>query len=63
MKSGYLYIVSNPAHEGWLKVGVAEDIKDRLHTYQIEDPKRQYKVEFCIFHPDAYSAEKRLKKQ
>lgn len=58
MKAGYIYIISNPAHPGFLKVGVTQDIKDRLHVYQTSDPKRQYKVEYYIFHPDCYKAEK-----
>ena len=60
-KSGYLYIISNPAHKGWLKIGVTENINDRLHTYQTGDPQRSYKVEHYVFHPDCYSAEKKIK--
>lgn len=62
MKSGYLYIVTNPIHEGFVKIGVTEDIKKRLQTYQTSDPHRKYKVEFYIFHPNCYEAEKRIKK-
>jgi predicted GIY-YIG superfamily endonuclease len=58
VKPGFLYIVTNPAHPGFVKVGVTQNISERLHTYQTGDPKRQYKVEFYIFHPDAYKAEK-----
>ena len=61
MKAGYVYIISNPAHKGWVKVGVTEDIKDRLHVYQTSDPKRSYKVEYYIYHPDCYKAEKQIK--
>lgn len=61
MKSGYVYIISNPAHPGFLKVGVTQDIKSRLHVYQTSDPKRQYKVEYYIHHPDCYRAEKQIK--
>ena len=61
MKSGYLYIISNPAHVGWLKIGITDDINDRLHVYQTGDPKRSYKVEFYINHPDCYKAEKKIK--
>lgn len=61
MKGGYLYIISNPAHEGWVKVGVTENIKSRLRTYQTSDPKRSYKLEYYVFHPDVYNAEKRVK--
>ena len=62
MKGGYLYIVTNPVHPGFVKVGVTEDIKERLHVYQTSDPKRKYKMEFYIFHPDCYKAEKEIKK-
>lgn len=61
MKSGYVYIISNPAHPGWLKVGVTEDINARLHTYQTSDPQRAYKVEYYIPHPDPLTAEKKIK--
>ena len=61
MKSGYLYIVTNPSHKGWVKFGVTEDIKSRLHVYQTGDPKRAYKVEHYVFHPDAYGAERNIK--
>jgi predicted GIY-YIG superfamily endonuclease len=58
---GYLYIISNPAHVGWLKIGVTEDIKSRLHVYQTGDPQRSYKVEYYVYHPDCYQAEKKIK--
>lgn len=61
MKEGFVYIISNPAHPGFLKVGVTQDIKARLHVYQVSDPKRKYKVEYYIFHPDCYKAEKEIK--
>lgn len=60
-RGGYLYIVTNPSHKGWVKIGVTEDIKSRLRTYQTSDPKRAYKIEYYIFHPDAYAAEKKIK--
>lgn len=61
LKSGYIYIISNPAHPGWLKIGVTEDIKDRLHVYQTGDPQRQYKIEHYVAHPNCYVAEKQIK--
>ena len=61
METGYIYIISNPAHKGWLKIGVTNDIKARLHTYQTSDPNRAYKVEYYILHPDCYGAEKKIK--
>lgn len=58
---GYLYIITNEAFKGFVKVGVTEDIKTRLQTYQTSDPKRNYKVEFYIQHPKCYEAENRIK--
>lgn len=61
MKNGYVYIISNPAHAGWFKIGITEDIKSRLHVYQTSDPQRAYKVEYYISHPDPQTAEKKIK--
>ena len=61
MKEGYLYIISNPAHVGFYKIGVTENIAARLHVYQVGDPKRSYKVEYYIKHPDCYTAEKKIR--
>ena len=61
MNSGYLYIITNPKHKGWVKIGVTEDINARLHVYQTGDPNRSYKVEYYIKHPDCYKAEKDIK--
>ena len=61
VKEGYLYIISNPAHPGFLKIGVTEDIKSRLNVYQVSDPKRQYKIEYYIHHKNCYKAEKKIK--
>lgn len=61
MKAGFLYVITNPSHKGWVKIGVTEDIKSRLHVYQTSDPKRNYKVEYYVMHPDCYVAEKRIK--
>jgi predicted GIY-YIG superfamily endonuclease len=62
MKSGYLYIISNKAFPGFVKVGITENIENRLRSYQTSDPKRGYKIEFYIKHPNCREAEKRIKK-
>jgi predicted GIY-YIG superfamily endonuclease len=61
MKKGYIYIISNNQFPGFYKIGVTEDIKSRLHVYQTSDPKRAYKVEYYIAHPDCLTAEKKIK--
>lgn len=61
MKAGYVYIITNPVHIGWVKVGITENINARLRTYQTSDPNRNYKVEYYILHPDYCKAEKKIK--
>ncbi len=60
-KAGYLYIVTNDAFPGFVKVGCTENLDARLHVYQTSDPKRGYKMVFNIPHPDCFAAEKRIK--
>ncbi|MDI9313078.1 MAG: DNA methyltransferase [Hydrotalea sp.] len=43
--AGYIYIISNKAYKGQLKVGVAKDPKARLNNYQTSDPKRGFTLE------------------
>jgi len=40
--SGDVYIIGNPAWNGWVKVGKAVDAKDRLNSYQTSSPLRDY---------------------
>jgi T5orf172 domain len=39
---GYVYVLTNPAFAGWVKVGSALDEDDRLNTYQTSDPNRAF---------------------
>lgn len=41
-----MYIISNPAFKGWLKVGRTVEIEKRLNSYQTADPLRSYKLEY-----------------
>ncbi len=59
---GYIYIITNKSFPGWVKIGVTEDIKSRLRTYQTSSPLRNYKIEYYIHHPDCYGAEKDINK-
>lgn len=59
-KEGYVYIISNDNFSGYYKVGVTNDIKARLRTYQTSSPLRNYKIEYYIHHPDCYEAEKKI---
>ena len=62
-KSGYIYVISNVNFPNYYKIGVTEDIKSRLRTYQTSSPLRNYKIEYYIEHPDCYNAEKEIHKQ
>jgi|AACY02.1.fsa_nt_gi predicted GIY-YIG superfamily endonuclease len=59
-KEGYVYIISNSNFPGYYKVGVTNDIKSRLRTYQTSSPLRNYRIEHYIHHPDCYEAEKQI---
>ena len=45
---GQVYIISNPAWEGWIKVGMAIDTQDRANQYQTSSPYRDYIVEHTV---------------
>ena len=57
-KAGYVYIIGNPAWEGWYKVGMAVDAEDRLNTYQTSSPFRDYKLLFYKQFSDRNIAER-----
>ena len=47
--SKYVYVISNPAFEGWVKVGKATDLKNRISTMQSGVPHLyRYKVESVV---------------
>tara|TARA_B100001939_G_scaffold322789_1_gene313547 strand:+ start:383 stop:931 length:549 start_codon:yes stop_codon:yes gene_type:complete len=41
---GYVYILTNPAWDEWVKVGMAVNPKDRCSTFQTSSPFRDYKI-------------------
>jgi hypothetical protein len=47
--SKYVYVISNPAFEGWVKVGRANDIKHRVSVMQSGVPHiHRYSVEMVV---------------
>ena len=62
-KDGYIYVISNINFPNYYKIGVTEDIKSRLRTYQTSSPLRNYKIEYYIHHSDCYNAEKDIHEQ
>lgn len=61
MKAGFLYVITNPAFPGWVKIGTTWNLEERLHVYQTGDPFRQYKLEYSLHHPQFRMAEKKIK--
>lgn len=45
---GQVYIVTNPAWEGWVKVGMAVDAEDRANGYQTSSPFRDYRLAYVV---------------
>ncbi len=54
---GYIYVLTNPAWEGWLKVGMAIDAEDRCKQYQTSSPLRDYILEYKKFFTNRSEAE------
>lgn len=57
---GYLYIITNEAFLGWVKVGTTDNLEKRLQTYQTGDPLRRYKIVYSVNHPQFREAEKKI---
>ena len=57
-KEGHIYIISNPAWEGWYKVGKAVDADDRCQSYNTSSPLRDYVVEYKVYVKNRDKAEK-----
>jgi len=60
-KEGFIYIISNTAFPNFYKIGVTNDINNRLRSYQTSSPHRNYRIEYYIKHPDCYVAEQKIK--
>lgn len=46
---GYVYLITNPAWKGWVKVGMAIDANDRCNQYQTSSPMRDYKLVYSKY--------------
>ncbi len=57
VKEGYVYMVTNPAFPGWIKVGTAVNTRDRLSGFQTSDPHREYKMVFTVKVANRFPAE------
>lgn len=59
-KSGILYLISNEAWPGYVKVGITKNLHSRLSAYQTSDPFRRFKVEHYRIVEDARLEEKNI---
>ena len=48
IKEGYVYVITNPAWIGWVKIGMAIDADDRLNSYQTSSPHRDFVLEYTV---------------
>lgn len=60
-KKQYVYLITNEAWPGWVKVGITEDLKKRISQYQTSSPHRDYKIEYSYESDDARRIETLLK--
>jgi len=56
-KEGYIYIITNPAWPGWVKVGKALDADKRVAAYQMYSPFKDYVCERTFHVPDVHAVE------
>lgn len=53
----YIYVITHPKFEGWLKIGKTSDLNNRLNSYQTHCPDRSFKLEYSLKTEFAYSVE------
>jgi hypothetical protein len=54
---GQVYVITNPAWEGWVKVGMAVDAEDRAKNYQTSSPYRDYELAYVVDTSDRRATE------
>jgi len=55
--SGYVYAITNPVWEGWIKIGKAIHVSSRHSSYQTGDPHRVYELIHHKWFQDCGAAE------
>lgn len=61
-REGFVYVMTNPAWPGYVKVGRALDPFDRLASYQTSDPNRAYEIQAYRYFEDRYDAERMIQR-
>ena len=62
VKTGYVYVLSNPAWPDWVKVGMAIDADDRCSSYQTSSPYRDYVLHCAVATDDRRKDESKAHK-
>ena len=57
---GFIYCITNPAYTGYVKIGITNNVRKRLASYQTYDPYRSFKLECYRFVYDKRLVEKTL---
>lgn len=60
LKSGILYLISNPVFPDMFKIGITQDLNARLSQYQTYDPYRRFKVAHYKFVDDMRKTEREI---
>ena len=58
-RSGYVYVVTNPAWPEWVKIGMAIDAEDRCNGYQTSSPFRDFVLHHSVYCDDRRSLERK----
>lgn len=62
-RAGYVYIVSNPAWPGYVKIGHTKNLGKRLISYNTSSPHRDFITVGAVFCTDRFAAERQLHDQ
>lgn len=60
VKEGFVYLVTHPSFEGWVKAGMTIDYEVRLSTYNVADPLSRFELMAAKWVADRRNAEKKL---
>lgn len=58
--NGFVYAISNPVWPGWLKIGSALIVEERLAQFNTGDPYASYKLEFFTHSNDRVACERAI---
>jgi hypothetical protein len=59
-EKGFVYVMTNPAFPGWVKIGSTTDLQSRLAGYQTGDPHASFEYNHYKFFPLRKQVEAKL---